>query len=203
VTYYLDTLGKALRDGACLHAFLSGGGLRVVCLERPMGTLVGYGEHPQLCDALSHAAEDYLAGGRPYKEVYGGSKPHYLTGSTTPNDDFDAWIRRGQTMDARCDDSAIVVELHGYDHQETPKEVGTRLRAGETVRWEARGYQFESTPFRFNNDEVGWSTKTLKSPPGRRDIDAMHYKITKTGRADSLATAMDAALAAEPAEVIT
>lgn len=203
MTYYLDTLDKALRDGACLRAFLSGGGLRVVCLERPTGTLVGYGEHPHLCDALSHAAEDYLAGGRPYKEVYGGSKPHYLTGSTTPNSDFDAWIRQGQTMDACCDRDQIVVALRGYEHQKTPESVQAKLGAGETVCWRARGYQFESAPARFGDGEIGWSTRVIETPPGRRDIDAMHYKITKTGRADSLATAMDAALAAEPAEVIT
>ena len=44
------------------------------------GPLRGYGEHPILLRALYYASEDYLAGGRPYDEVYGKLKPHHLHG---------------------------------------------------------------------------------------------------------------------------
>ena len=48
---------KALKDGARLHAFLSGGGLRVVRIEKKKDTetkdeddnLISYGEHSYRC----------------------------------------------------------------------------------------------------------------------------------------------------------
>ena len=43
---------EALRKGKGLHAFLSGGGLRVVRIEdKGRGTLRGYGEHPHIDEA--------------------------------------------------------------------------------------------------------------------------------------------------------
>ena len=68
----LDHLQQALRNGAKLHAFLSGGGLRVVRLEKG-GKLLGYGEHPYIEEALRHADEDTEAGGRPYAFLMRGA----------------------------------------------------------------------------------------------------------------------------------
>lgn len=104
---------QALDSVARLHTFRSGGGLRVVRLERD-GTLVGYGEHPNIEDAMSHADEDYLAGGRKYKQVYGKIYPHYLTGSSHASSILDSWISRGFTVDAvRNDEGRTELSVAG------------------------------------------------------------------------------------------
>lgn len=61
----MEQLEQALRAGGQLHAFRSGGGLRVVRVERDAG-LVAYGEHPHMGDALRLAGEDYAAGQQCY-----------------------------------------------------------------------------------------------------------------------------------------
>lgn len=110
----LTGIEQALRYGCRLHAFRSGAGLRVVRIEKD-GDLVGYGEHPHASDALSHANEDILAGGRPYDEVYGCLKPHYLTGSSSANDELDLWLLQGHTFDVRCEGNEFVFELKGFN----------------------------------------------------------------------------------------
>ena len=82
----MQMLEGALRKGNVIRAFLSGGRLRVVHIEKGRhGKLTGYGEHPNIEDALKHAAEDFAAGQRDYKKVYGekGLYPHYLSGSSS------------------------------------------------------------------------------------------------------------------------
>ena len=130
-------LEGALRKGNCIHAFLSGGGLRVIRIEKNScnGKLLGYGEHPEIDEALRHVAEDFAAGGRPYHKVYGpkGKYAHYLTGSSTTTGELDAWIRQGRTFDIRSEGDQIVVELRGYEEFRTSEAAEARARNGETI----------------------------------------------------------------------
>jgi len=199
MTDYLETLTKALRQGAKMHAFLSGGGLRVVRLEK-RDKLVGYGEHPSIDDALSHAAEDYLAGGRPYAEVYGGLYPHYLTGSCETTSALDAWVRRGRTFDAHAAKDEIVVVLKGMGESRMPQEAWPEIKAGRSFRWKERGYTLEARPCRFANGDLGASTVCVELAPGR-DKYRSFYDIEQTGRAATLEEAFHAALEAEAIEV--
>ncbi len=88
--FYRETypnLEKALKDGAKIHIFQSGGGLRVVRVEKD-GKLISYGEYPYLSGALSHAETDF---GLSYEEQYSGKKAkyrHYLTGARAKSFDL-------------------------------------------------------------------------------------------------------------------
>lgn len=112
-----EGISQALFEGCRLHAFRSGGGLMVVRVSEADGKLRGYGEHPHIDEALDYADEDYLAGGRKYTDVYGKIHPHYLTGNSNAISPLDAWVKRGRTFDAFCDNDGFVVELHGYDER--------------------------------------------------------------------------------------
>lgn len=108
-------IDQALERGNRLHGFLSGGGLRVIRLELD-GELKGYGEHPNVDEALIHASEDFSAGGRDYYEVYGKLYPHYLTGSSEITSPLDGWLLRGRTIDAyRVYRGKVRVELTGMN----------------------------------------------------------------------------------------
>jgi len=195
----LEGIHEALRAGCRLHAFLSGGGLRVVRLEGKRGVLKGYGEHPAIEDALSHADEDYRAGGRPYDEVYGGTKPHYLTGSSTPTGPLDAWVQQGQTFDARQDGAEVVVEMRGWEHTAWPENAVERVKVEGSIEWSTpRGFTYRATPIRFANGEIGASGEVVKAPPGKRD--PWFYRVVKTGRGPCLMAAVDSALTAEADE---
>ena len=120
----IAVIEKSLRNGGVLHAFLSGGGLRVLRVEEGRhGALLGYGEHPHVADAFRILADDLATGGRPYEAVYGPVETPYLTGASEPQDALDAWIRGGRTFDALSSNGSFVVELHGYEHAKTPKDV--------------------------------------------------------------------------------
>ncbi len=196
----LPGIAKALATGCKLHAFLSGGGLRVVRLERK-DALKGYGEHPDVSEALLHTSDDYLAGGRPYDEVYGKECPHYLTGSTLPASNLDAWLRQGRTFKAWQEGHEVVFQLSGYGYMNPPDDVVERAKAGETVRWRKRGYTMESSPYQFASGEWGCSTRPIKSPKGRSSSDSHMYEITKTGRGADFWKAMLAAFEAPEVEV--
>lgn len=191
---------QALEDGCKMHAFLSGGGLRVIRLEHKE-TLKGYGEHPDVVEALVYAGEDYVAGGRPYDEVYGKIYPHYLTGQSLPASNIDAWIRMGRSFDVWQEGKEIVFQLNGYHDTTAPESVATRARAGERVRWVERGFVFESYPYVFANSEVGYGTEVISKPEGKAHNDAFFFRITKTGRSLDLWEAMAAAFDAEEVEV--
>lgn len=85
-------LENALKEGANIHVFRSGGGLRVVRLEKK-GKLISYGEHPYFSTALSHAESDF---GLSYEEQYNpenGKHIHYLTGAyPLPYDILDLYV---------------------------------------------------------------------------------------------------------------
>lgn len=56
-----EELEKILKDNCVSRAFMSGGGLRVVRIERS-GILVGYGEAHHWMDALALSVKDYEIG---------------------------------------------------------------------------------------------------------------------------------------------
>jgi len=118
----LKVLTEAIKNGCNIHAFRSGGGLRVVRIEKD-NELKGYGEHPYISEALEHVAENYS---NPilYEKQYSGEEAkytHYLTGAhPTGIDTLDLWIYNGYTFDAFLKDAQIVVELVGYNKDVTP-----------------------------------------------------------------------------------
>lgn len=94
-------LEAALKDNAVLHASRSGGGLRIVRLEKD-GKLLTYGEFPWFSGALSHAENDF---GLSYNEQYLGKDAkhlHYLTGASPDVQDIiDRFILCGDSVDIR------------------------------------------------------------------------------------------------------
>lgn len=196
----LKGLEKALREGCRLHGFSSGGGLRVIRLEQE-GNLRGYGEHPNVEDALSHANEDFLAGGREYKEVYGKSKPHYLTGSENVTSPLDGWLIQGRTIDSYIQGEEVVVELRGLTQTEIPEDVIERVNAtGRGVIWTNREYTYETVPDRFPSGRPCISTKIIKEPV-KSGSDAWSYHIVKRGKGNNFFEALGKAVEAQETEI--
>ena len=196
---HLTTLEGALRKGVRLHGFLSGGGLRVVRLELD-GQLVGYGEHPHVDAAMSLLAEDYLAGGRPYGDVYGPKKPHYRIGSPVPDSAFDASLRRGRSFDAFAEDENFVCEIDCYEQVELPAEQKSRALT-EAFLWEQRGYVIQVGPCRFPDGTLGYSMSMVSCPEGKTHSTAFNFGAVRKGVASTLEAAIAAALVAEPVEI--
>ena len=199
----LDGINEALSKGGRLHGFSSGGGLRVISIKID-GNEVGYGEHPHVENALTHASEDYLVGGRPYNEVYGGKYPHYLTGDTRTSSPLDSWLRFGSTFDAWQENGNITVQLNGYAKTHTPKEVNEQAKTtGKPVTWEDRGFQYETTFKKgfFANGEDAHSTSVIKIPLGQKEYRAWMYHITKTGQGTTFEEAVNSAFNAKEVEV--
>lgn len=199
-----EVVEKYLRKGARLHAFLSGGGLRVLRVEKVKNDkLIGYGEHPDVNDAFRILADDLKAGCRNYDDVYNNEEETaYLTGQSTPTDKLDAWVRKGYTFDAFIQRNRIFFVLKGWEHQPHPGDVEARVRAGETVEWESpRGYKFKSHPDRFPNGEAATVTETIFVPEGKIRLHDWMWQATKTGKGLTLAEAMEAAFEAEAVEV--
>lgn len=198
----MNGIEAALRNGCKIHAFSSGGGLRVIGIKKNAG-YIGYGEHPHVEEALLHADEDYLVGGRPYKEVYGKKYPHYLTGSTECTSNLDFWLRRGSTFDVWADGSEIVFRLNGFKQTEFPKELDDKVLAtGKPETFEDRGYTYRLTRMYLANGKPGVSGKVIKSPKGKRlNSDPWMYHITKTARDNNFWDAMLKAFEAPEIEV--
>lgn len=196
-TMKFTAISAALQAGGRLHAFLSGGGLRVVRIDQG-GKPLGYGEHPDVEEALSHLEEDTAAGGRPYGEVYGGSKPHYLTGSNSTSSDLDAWLRQGKKFDAWFEDGQFVFELRGMKQTEIPKDVVSRVvETGREETWkDARGYTYKSG----RSQGGGVTTKVDDMPVGGSNMRAWMYDVTRICRAATLEEAMAKVWGAEEVE---
>ncbi len=216
----LTIIETALREGGGkMHAFLSGGGLRVVSIDVPPpaeshapastsnddGEQLGYGEHPHVHEALRILADDLRAGGRPYSEVYGRTETHYLTGASTPQDDLDAWLRGGHTFDARFDaaNQTFVFELVGLEMATTPPDIVERAATkGETVRWtDNRGIRRVASPSRFPNGEPCCCVQVEARPEGMTHHRADMWYAKRTGAAPTLAAAIRAAFAAPKIEI--
>ncbi len=191
----LTGIETALRAGGRLHGFRSGGGLRVISIQE-QDKLRGYGEHPRVDDALLHANEDFLAGGRPYNEVYGKTKLHYLTGSQSFTSPLDLWILRGRTIDAYFEGKQVFVELKALsENTEVPKRVVNYIkRTGKPVLWMSRGHWYDTEPSEFPNGEPCLSTMCL-------DKDAWFYHMVKTGKGRNFSRALENAFRTKPVEV--
>lgn len=195
---------KALREGGQLHAFMSGGGLRVLRIEKGKrgGKLIAYGEHPTVDEAFRILGDDFKAGGRDYNKVYGKIEEHYLTGQSMPEGELDAWIRKGSTFDARFTKGEFVFELTGLEDSRTPDDTVKRCTAGETVKWtDERGVTYECSPSRFPNGEACCSTRIVSRPKGMKEHRAWMYYATRTGKGLTLEAAIDAAFKAAYVEV--
>jgi hypothetical protein len=197
----LTGIDQALDQGCRIHGFRSGGSLRVVRIDQG-GELKGYGEHPQVEDALSHANEDFLAGGRPYSEVYGVFKPHYLTGNSSPTSPLDSWLLQGHTFDAHQNGAGVVFELKGLTQVKIPEELTARvLETGRSETWKHRGYTYRITKSHFPNGDPCTSIETIISPAGKKSgSDSWIYYITKTGRGENFSEAMEGAFKAKEIE---
>ncbi len=119
--YY--TVERFLKEGLLLHAFRSGGGLRVLRVDEKVSQkdkALAYGESFDVWNAFRILADDMDAGGRPYSEVYGNGKleVHYLTGCSSSSDPLDHWLLHGNTFDIYRDGQELTIEMWGspYDH---------------------------------------------------------------------------------------
>ena len=157
-------LEKSIWAGARLHAFRSGGGLRVVSINDSDDP--GYGEHPYIYEALQYAEDDAKAGGRPYKEVYGKLHDHYLTGDSTPAGGLDAWTLTGRSWDITFKDGKFVFESEYLKQLYPPQEIsdqaiatGERLKAklklAKQTVWDFGVWDFADTHFHLWKDEYG------------------------------------------------
>ncbi|MBN2459091.1 hypothetical protein JXB28_02305 [Candidatus Woesearchaeota archaeon] len=197
----LSGLEKALKEGCKLHGFRSGGGLRVIRIEKE-NKLKGYGEHPNVEDALSHANEDFLAGGRKYSEVYGKLKPHYLTGTSSATSSLDGWLLRGRTIDAYVQKGEFVVELRGLTLVEVPGDVIERVKEiSVPITWFQRGFTYETRQSKLPNGDQCYATKVLKSPKEKGGRDAWMYNMVKKGKGKSFFDALEVAFEANEIEV--
>jgi hypothetical protein len=191
---------KSLEVGCRLHGFLSGGGLRVIRIEKD-GKLRGYGEHPNVEGALQHADEDYLAGGRPYNQVYGGLKLHYLTGTSMASSVLDQWFLAGRTIDALKKDDLILVELIGRGQTKIPDWVFEEVsKTKEAVIWKHRNYTYQSDSSIFLNGKFCVSTSVIGGVI-KNGADPWFYPVKKTGFAKDFSSALDLAILAEEIEV--
>lgn len=217
----MTIIETALRDGkGRMHAFLSGGGLRVVRIDEPpptgipsghvartnnqRGKMLGYGEHPHVHEALRILADDLRAGCRPYGEVYGTEETHYFTGASTPHDELDAWIRKGSTFDARHEDGRFVFELTGLEEARTPPETIDRVaNQSETIRWtDERGVTRVATPSRFPNGEPCCCVRVEAKPEGMTHHRTDMWYAQRTGIGVTLAEAIRTAFAAPKVELL-
>lgn len=209
--FVLPGLETKLRDGCLLHAFRSGGGLRVVRLEEVVGErrtpdkslrrgeVIAYGEHPDIQEALAHAEEDFQAGHRAYDQVYGPIHPHYLTGSTTASCGLDHWVLSGHSLDVYCQTFGgkvqFVVEA-GYTYYiKTPQRVMDLVREKkQPVIWMRNDYRYESTLA--NHPAGGVTTSVLfaneNDPGGNAWFQKTNAFYADGTLAEALASANDA-----------
>lgn len=196
----MKNIEAALKKGAKLHAFRSGGGLRVVSIDTVKG---GYGEHSHFKTAMKHADRN-LFEQLDYKHQYNsetGKYKQYYTGSAEAEDAIDEWILKGNTIDITFvnDTKCFVVELVGYKHQSVPRDIHEEVLQNDIPKvWSDRGFTFMST--KTSGIEKGVTTEILEAPTDRK-ADAWIYKIKKTGIANSLKQAIKIALTATEIEI--
>jgi hypothetical protein len=159
-----------IRSGGRIHAFRSGGGLRVLRLEQDE-RLKAYGEHPHVEVAFRHLEEGCAAGGRPYGEVYGTIYDNYWTGSTTTSSSIDRFLRMGRSFDIfykRRNAGLFVCRAEYLAERHAPEWIGEYVMKYQVnFQWETSGHLYEASPFVFpGNGEQGWSVRCLTNPKG-------------------------------------
>ena len=195
-------LHQAIKEKCRMHGFLSGGGLRVVRIEKG-GQLKGYGEHPDVSIALLHADQDFLAGGKPYDQVYGAVQPHYLTGSKQPTGPLDAWLLKGRSFTARRCADQIVFQLDGYGYANVPQSILDEvLHSGRSARWKYRGFVYDITRGTLPSGKPCTCSRVVKDPEHKvASAGSVMYPIVKTGYGKDLMEAMKNAFRAREVEV--
>jgi hypothetical protein len=196
---------QPLIDGHMIHAFSSGSGLRVIRIETNDGELVGYGEAPQVEDAVAHAALDYQLGHEDYSRQYGDEDAryiHYLTGTHELSSPLDAHLRWGYTFDAKNKDGKVEVTLSGTEHTpDVPEGVHDTVRmTGKPATWEERGVIYEITlGGRFSNGKPCTSMRPIHTPEG---VNAWMFRYTRLGIADTFESAVADAFEAPQVEIM-
>lgn len=201
---HLATIEEALRKGGHLHAFRSGGGLRVLRIEKPRhGELLAYGEHPELSEAFRITADDYKAGGREYGDVYGNIEENYLTGSYSQEDELEKAVLNGASFDAYEKGGHIVFEIHNMEIYRTPEDIVKRASiGGETVTWtDDRGVTRRASPSRFPNGERCCSIITVSVPEGMQPQRDHIWDVVRRATALTLEEALAAAVVTKKEEV--
>lgn len=190
----MDAINNALWKGCKFRAFRSGGGLRVVTVERH-NIDKGYGEDPNIENALEQAAKS-LTKVKPYECVY-------LTGTTQASSRLDRWVLGGSTFRAYHEGRALCVELHGWGRHELPEGVMSRvLHDGEVVSYTSdRGFTYESSRSYFpGNGEACVQTRLVDKPSNRLEHRAWLWRMFKTGRGDTFLAALENAFNAPEVE---
>lgn len=197
-----EGIKKALSSGCKIHAFRSGGGLRVVRVEKN-DKLLGYGEHPDILEAVKHADEDYLAGGRDYHKVYGKIYAHYMTGTTEASCDLDRIILKGSSFDCEQVGGKVFFTINGWVHLDFPKDVmeaakkaaeAANQSPGPEVYYKTdRGYYLAVTYQRqmFANGGEGWSSRCIHGPEGENDYKATFYESKFVGSGEDMMSAFE------------
>jgi len=183
----MERLLPPLREGATLHLFRSGGGLRVALLNNG-SDLIGYGEAPNIEEALEYCGEDYEAGGRPYKEVYGPIHPHYLTGSAEASCNGDRWLLRGTDVDISWVDgkvqATITPSVDAGPNWELTKDV---VEDGIPRFYEDDcGYIFRASTSRFPSGEPCLWTQCVHKPEGAEGIDHLRREMPYSVQGDQI-----------------
>jgi hypothetical protein len=187
---------RALREGGHLHAFRSGGGLRVIRVEKGRhGELLGYGEHVHVQAALKLANKTLgLFGRLPKKSVF-------LTGDPSAEDALDRWLLAGLEFDAQNEGDEIVVQLLNRYYEDTvPDEVLQAALKNGTAEWENRGvtYLYYNVSYAKGSEYPwGYSAKTIKGGGVLKSV----YTVAKTGHGKDFDEALKNALEAPQLEV--
>ncbi len=189
----LKGTNKALKEGCKVYSFRSGGGLRVIRIEKGK-KLMGYGDYWNVEIALSRASKEYLTG----KDQ---NEPRYLTGSSTASSPLDSWILRGRDLEAWRENDKIVCQLKGLAYVEYPKDITEEvIKTGKPVVWTSdRGYTYRLTKYYYADSAVGVISEVIKRPEG--DDFSIMYHITKTGYGKNFSEAVKNALRAKEVEV--
>ncbi len=157
-----------IAHGTGIHAFRSGGCLRVVRLEESgRGKLCGYGEHPSLTDAFRIAEDDYTVGGREYSKVYGHKETHYLTGQSSATSYLDLFVLKGCSLDIKAVGDDLIVTSEFTRKFRIPSDVEEKIRSNRhaEVLWHGEDdYIYVSTRSKFG-DGSGVSTSVFTPPP--------------------------------------
>lgn len=98
-----------IQDDCVARTFRSGGGLRVMRIEKKdqESTLVGYGEHITFIPMLDKASKDYNMGGSRYES-------EYYTGSSNADSMLDVWTLQGGRVFVEKEQDGLKVSLRYF-----------------------------------------------------------------------------------------
>ena len=195
-------IDNAVREYGRLHAFRSGGGLRVLRIDAQKTDggkdNIGYGEAPVTEQAFMYLGKglERSAGasreGSAYKAFYGTLVPHYLTGTSGCSGTLDTHVCRGSAFDVVWDtETGEFVAEAPYRSREgaVPREVIDRVINGESVcedYTDDRGVQFRINPSRFANGTPGATVTIIDKPEGVSHFDAYEPLVEQTGRGSTV-----------------